>query len=671
MALRFDIALKYLRQMGLRPLALFALYKFGLMTGHYQRLERGKRKEASVLSSFLFPLPSREQLASTLGNDGRASLLSEADEIVAGKFRMFGGEPVEIKLALPQPLQHWTAYETNHSLLSSFIFPHIDIKFLWEPARFGWAFTLGRAYHLTQDNQYAESFWKYFEIFTASNPVHLGPHWMNGQEVAVRLLALVWAAQVFETAPASGPERRAALLQSITHHASRIPPTLVYAQSQNNNHLVTEAAALYVAGRTLKNRGWRNLGWKWLNWSFQNQISGYGEYIQHSTNYHRVMLQAALLADAVRDADWPRATTQSLERAAHYLFSMLDPASGRTPNLGSNDGALILPLSVTPFNDFRPTVQAAARAFLKTQMNAGVWDEMSLWLGLAPVQKTYDPEHYLADHLRGQNSWAYLRASRFPSRLAHMDQLHVDLWWRGLNIAQDAGTYLYNAPAPWDNSLMSTRVHNTVMVDGCEQMTRGGRFMVLDWVNAFSRSRIEADQEVLGSVQAYHKGYRSVWHERTVTVFRDERWVVNDKLSAQPLSMKNKAQHLYRVHWLLPDWKWEIADIPKDIDAAGCDLRLLSPHGWVTVRLMADITIVEDHTEQFKLGLARAGELVWGDAEVSPIDGWVSPTYGTKLPALSFSVTCPSSLIAHFSTEFIFPDLLQPPSPVDGESTGA
>ena len=36
-----------------------------------------------------------------------------------------------------------------------------------------------------------------------------------------------------------------------------------------------------------------------------------------------------------------------------------------------------------------------------------------------------------------------------------MDQLHLDLWWRGLNIAQDAGTYLYNADPPWDNPLVT------------------------------------------------------------------------------------------------------------------------------------------------------------------------------------------------------------------------
>ena len=31
----------------------------------------------------------------------------------------------------------------------------------------------------------------------------------------------------------------------------------------------------------------------------------------------------------------------------------------------------------SPFNDFRPTVQAAARAFLRTGLPAGSWDELS------------------------------------------------------------------------------------------------------------------------------------------------------------------------------------------------------------------------------------------------------------------------------------------------------
>ena len=320
---------------------------------------------------------------------------------------------------------------------------------------------------------------------------------------------------------------------------------------------------------------------------------------------------------------------------------MLDPASGRAPNLGANDGALILPLSVTPFNDFRPTVQAAARAFLRFQMPSGAWDELSLWLGLDAKDKSYESNLYLADHLHGRNSWAYLRAGGFRSRLGHMDQLHLDLWWRGLNVAQDAGTYLYNADPPWDNPLVSSRVHNTVTVDGRDQMTRGGRFMTLDWFPAYSKSVVSTDESVLGQVTAYHEGYPGIRHERTVTVYADERWVVEDKLiSEEP--------HIYRLHWLLPDWEWIAENREQEVE-----LSLQSPYGKVVLILQTRPQIPSLYS---LISIVRAGELVHGAGEALPYEGWVSPTYGTKNPALSLAFEVQSEGTTQFTTEFIFPN---------------
>ena len=640
---RFSVGVKYLFQLGLRPLALYALYKFGLITGHYKRLTSENPNFPIPNSHSLFSLPSRDQLIQVIGEEGKSTLLNEADEIVNGKTRVFG-ELVSLDFNLPQPLRHWTEYEKSPALLSKFSTPHSDIKFLWEPARFGWAFTLGRAYHFTQDNQYAEAFWKHFESFTQNNPANLGPHWMNGQEVAIRLMSLVWADHVFESAPATSMERRAALHQSIFNHASRIPPTLVYAQSQNNNHLVTESAAIYTAGLFFKNLKWQKLGWKWLNWSFQNQISGYGEYIQHSTNYHRVMLQTALWINFIKQDFFPVKTSQAIERSAHWLFSLLDNASGLTPNLGANDGALIFPLSSAVFEDYRPTVQAAARAFLRTSLHSGKWDEMSLWFGLKATDHVADSSAYLTENPRGQNSWAYVRASRFKSRLSHIDQLNLDLWWRGLNITQDAGTYLYNAESPWDNPLVTTRVHNTVTVDGRDQMTRAGRFLMLDWVNAYSKNVIEADENISSRVRAYHRGYQNIKHERTVTVYQNERWVVEDKLI--PGFTLYPPSHVYRLHWLLPDYEWELEDTETTIS-----LKLRSPHGWISIILHSSFFIPHS-----SFSLVRAGELIYGQRDVQPYEGWVSRIYGQKTPALSFALEITSESGAAITSEFIFPE---------------
>ena len=57
-------------------------------------------------------------------------------------------------------------------------------------------------------------------------------------------------------------------------------------------------------------------------------------------------------------------------------------------------------------------------------------------------------------------------------------------WAFTLGRALSAGTYLYNVDAPWDNALTHTAVHNTVSVDGSEQMRRVSRFLYLDWAPA-------------------------------------------------------------------------------------------------------------------------------------------------------------------------------------------
>ena len=654
---RFRFAIKAFRQLGFMQVALYVLYRLGLVTGQYKILTATHRLQTEIdgvplAIRDLFTLPDPTQLAQTLGAEGQPALIAEADEIVAGKFRMFGGEPVELKLAFDQPLHHWTDYETHKDPIPDSQFPTPDIKFIWEPARFGWAYILGRAYYLTRNEIYAETFWNNFDQFVDANPPNLGPHWMNGQEVAIRLMALVWANQVFETPPLGGgetaanssPERRARLAGSVAAHAARIPSTLIYARAQDNNHLVTEAAGLYTAGLALPDHPqasrWRALGWRWLNWAFQHQIDERGEYVQHSSNYHRVMLQAALWGDAIKDKDWPDLTFQSLIRATRWLHSMLDHPSGRTPNLGANDGALILPLSVTPFNDFRPTAQAAARAFLRSQMPGGIWDELSLWLGLDVQEKAVEKDMSLSNHLHGSESWAYLRATQFPSRLGHMDQLHLDLWWRGLNIVQDAGTYLYNADPPWDNPLVSSLVHNTVTVDGRDQMTRGGRFMTLDWFPAFSESTIPNNESALGQMIGYHKGYPGVHHERTVTVYVDERWVIEDKL------VSDKA-HFYRLHWLLPDWEWEIVN-----RESGVGVRVKSPYGWIALHIAADNQF-PDNDSQLKLILA--GELLAGKGKACPFEGWFSPTYGEKVPALSLVMETQRTANVQFLSEFTFP----------------
>jgi hypothetical protein len=648
---RLVIALKALRELGPVQMALNGLYKFGLASGHYLRAIHPPKPVSGLKLKPILPVPGTKQVRATLGENGLRALLAEADEIVAGKYRQFGAEPVALMLAPPGPLAHWTAYESGEIDLKAQV---EDIKLVWEPARFGWAFVLGRAYHASGEEKYAQAFWQYFETFNQANLPYLGPNWTSAQEVGLRLMAWVWAGQIFSGSAHSSPARREALAAAVATHAARIPATLPYARSQNNNHLLTEAAALLSAALALPEHPhavrWLKIGRKWLAWCFTNQIDEAGEYVQHSTNYQRLMLQIALWVQAISGRGAGGEYGQrNLSLAARWLVTRLDPLSGQAPNLGANDGALIFPLAGGGFSDYRPVAQAAARAFLTGAGNLprGAWDEMSLWFGLPRVDDKLLQRREAGGQLYAKTSWGSLRVIQFTSRPSHADLLHCELWWRGLNIAQDAGTYRYNAAPPWDNRLSSTLVHNTLSVNGEEQMTRAGRFLYLDWARASYELSSGNTDGPNRHISAFTNAYArfGVRHNRSLTVFKDERWLVEDELLYSGRQGPDKSAPVYRLHWLLPDWEWKI-----EYFDARTFLRIRSPHGWVNLAISTDQPVK-------RVGLLRAGELVHGQGLVSPVFGWVSPTYNVKKPALSLEVEVQSSQNVRFSSEFSFPSV--------------
>jgi hypothetical protein len=101
----------------------------------------------------------------------------------------------------------------------------------------------------------------------------------------------------------------------------------------------------------------------------------------------------------------------------------------------------------------------------------------------------------------------------------------------------------------------------------------------------------------------------------------------------------------FRLHWLLPDWKWEIEN-----EASGVMLTLGSPYGQIALTIIHSPASVP-----CSFSLVRAGELLCGWADPDPTRGWTSPTYGVKIPALSLAVTAESRTEILFSSEFTFP----------------
>ncbi|HAL16518.1 MAG TPA: hypothetical protein DCP32_07150 [Anaerolineaceae bacterium] len=614
-----------LKELGVEQVCLYALYRLGLASGYFRLRTPASPKKVSTKELKLHPIfgiPTRDEMAGWVGGL-REEIIREAEEIVSGQVRIFGGPPVALNLAPPGADRHWSRTRLT---------PGEDIKFTWEPARFGWAFTLGRAYLLTGDERYPEAFWQYWEQFTAGNPVNCGPNWESGQEVALRLIACLFAAQVFEFSVRSTPERTVGLVKAVADHAERIPPTLIYARAQNNNHLISEACGLYLAGVALPEHphaaAWKQTGWRWLEYALRSQIDPDGTYVQHSLNYHRMVLHLALLAQVgartVRQEFSPQAR-QRLAAATRWLLAQVDWTSGDAPNLGNNDGANILPFGTSQFRDHRPVAQAAAATFLAERcLPAGPWDEMSAWLGIAPLELAEMPKPVdspAIKRLGNMGEWATLRGVHFRSRPAHADQLQVDLWYRGVNVLLDPGTYAYTHQGIWNNGLVNNRVHNSPVIDDLDPMLSGGRFLWLKWDQAHW---IEDESQPGKLLTAEHDGYQRLGnrHRRALAWLAPGCWQVTDWFTP----VGKVKQHRATLQWLLPAWDWSLDG--SQLILAGNQLKL-------SLIVQA---VPAEALEKSQQRLVRGGRVLVGKLDHPDTYGWYSPTYGSKVEALSYQV---------------------------------
>lgn len=631
--------MKIITQLKFSELFNLLIYRMGLKSGFYQIKTGHYKTRNNAVNLDPHWIEEVTAAADKVKASGFLAPTREAAEIGAGKYRQFGSTLADLSLNPGAHLNHWTDYELGKAGREIG-----DIKLIWEPARFGWAIVLARAYAFTQDPLHAHSFWQYTDTFVNANPAYWGPNWTSAQEAAMRIIALAFALPVFWSSPGASPDRKKHILNALAAHASRIPPTLAYARAQNNNHLLIEGVGLFTAGSILTgsagSRAWKRKGWRILNRCFQKQIEPNGEYCQHSLNYHRLMLQAALWADVLRrfnKLEFPNKTNQWLKAATKWLIRYTDRKTGRAPNLGHNDGALLLPLSSAAYEDHRPTTEAAACAFLGVRLHEREKpDEMQLWLGLedAVTASTYSEwQSPAVQVIENKASRAFIRSYQYKNRPAHADQLHVDLWWRGQNVTLDPGTYQYNLPFPWDNRLAGTSVHNTVTIDGQDQMTRFSRFLWLDW----ARSKIiTAGTE---SITAEQDGYRhlGVIHRRTLQSISPLCWEVIDQII---YIGKKPARHQVVLNWNFPDGKWVLDNPISTLSLPGiqCTAR-------VEMLKSNDATPV-------KYQLIRAGELMHGEGETNPLSGWYSPTYAEKIPALSWRIFFSTDHSLTFKTTF-------------------
>ncbi len=588
------------------------------------------------------PIPG-PQAARAVCDDSalRTSVLTVCERALAGEYLFFShwygrlGWPPDFNLDPMHDIAwpvgpHWITFAHSGP-------PRHDIKLVWEASRLWLAWHFARAYTRTGDDRWAQALWTMFEAWVDQNPPERTAAWACGQEITFRLMAMLFGAIVTLDSPAATDERLFALSQLAWRTGRHISVNINYARSQKNNHAVSEAVGLWTVGTLFPElreaATWRHDGGRILAAEMRRQVYDDGSHVQHSMNYHRVVMDDLLWALALSRRSGqplPPPVQDGFARAACWLEKMIDPLSGRVPNYGSNDGALVLPLDTCDYLDYRPTVQAA-RLLLNGQrfFEPGPWDEKALWLlGEAALKAETQPPvrpatvalpdggYYI---LCGRKSRAMIRCHTYRDRPLQADMLHLDLWYNGVNVLRDAGSHLYYCPPPWGHYFLSTSGHNTIEVDGQDQMVKGPRFLWFHW----TRSRLR--QLDLGSdgrhdhIECEHYGYSRlsgrVVHRRTVD--RDgDAWVIVDDLLGT-------GEHDVALRWRLCQAEWRKTDGLWQASIAGTDFA-------IAVRAPWDCQLV-------------AGQ-------ETPPEGWESLYYGGKDPVPTLICRGQSSLPLRLTT---------------------
>jgi hypothetical protein len=253
--------------------------------------------------------------------------IERASRVLEGWYQAYGGEWRRLPQAPGEwhrhpvvrfefPLAQWWKVPLQT--------PGVDVKDVWEPGRFSWAYDLVRAYALTADRNYCIDFYRRLAAWEAANTPFRGPHWACGQEVAIRALAILHAE---DSLPGSSDDARIAL-RVLCWSAERIADAVGYGLSQRNNHGISEAAGLVHLGLRLRGvhphaARWLVVGTHLLNEQVCDQFSLDGWYAQHSFNYMRVALEQALYAQRALAAAGATLSTAALARldAAVALLS--------------------------------------------------------------------------------------------------------------------------------------------------------------------------------------------------------------------------------------------------------------------------------------------------------------------------------------------------------------
>jgi hypothetical protein len=425
------------------------------------------------------------------------SVISRADRICSGRFDLLGYRDLDFGGQIPSwhldavsglevPIEHWS--EINFAAYSS----SVDLKVIWELNRHQYFNTLGRAYVLTRDEKYAETFIRHIEDWLESNKPKRGINWSSSLEISFRSISWIWAMNLFRESPSLKPHHLLGMLKYLFLNARHIE-TYLSTYSSPNTHLTGEALGLYFIGNFFAGSDWgdrwENKGYRLLVGALEFQVRKDGSYCEQSSHYHRYTVDFYTNLVALRQSlgeTIEPVVRESLEKLYEFLLYTSQP-NGHISLFGDDDGGRLVFLDENELTDVRGTLAVGAAMLDRGDLKfAAEPSGELLWLlgpegldsfdRLSSIQPAYGSRAFYDGGAYVMRS-GWERESTFllvhcgehgflNGGHAHADALSFVMAAGGEEVFVDSGTFKYESEPEEREYFRSGAAHNCLLVNG-------------------------------------------------------------------------------------------------------------------------------------------------------------------------------------------------------------
>ncbi len=491
-----------------------------------------------------------------------------------------------------------------------------DVKYVWEFNRLQFLQPLAAHAALTGDRASLAAIEQAVASWFKANPPFRGLAWVSGIELALRSISLLVTATLCGDALSSETvERIRTMLNAHAFWLERYPSRF----SSANNHLVAEAAGLFLIGMGMQDlpgaAALEARARSILEEEAAKQILADGVPSEQSPTYGAFTAEFLLLSSTVAAREGRPLSDGVRDRLLAFatFVGWLADAKGGVPGIGDDDEGRVVTtasheahyaasvascIAAPPAGsdtgpepvekDLRAALFGAARRPAAPDDGLMTFPEG----GYTVVRETRADRSTILVFDHGPLGYLSIAAH------GHADALAFTLNVDDRPILVDAGTYLYHAGGAWRDWFRGTRSHNTLAIGDADQSVISGPF---NWSH---KAQARLDQRELGPdwrLRASHDGYLArfgVRHERTIAAAPGGYDIV-DRLIGTLRGGRPTVAFL----------------VAPECDVAPCERGIL-----VSVE---GRSILEIGTTAGGLTVERGAERY----------GWVSPRFGHKIPS--------------------------------------